>query len=148
VGWALVSAWSQRRYLRLLLTYALAVFIHGLWNGMAVLSIVPSLQGLTNLSIPSSLIYLGNFSDYGIIILGVIVLVLYVTINNILQHQSKDPQVPSSSQDGTENQKEDLPSREDDSNLAISEPGPAATGEAENMSQAPGDESDHPSMGE
>jgi hypothetical protein len=148
VGWALVSAWSQRRYLRLLLTYALAVFIHGLWNGMAVLSIVPSLQGLTNLSIPSSLIYLGNFSDYGIIILGVIVLVLYVTINNILQHQSKDPQVPSSSQDGTENQKEDLPSREDDSNLAISESGRAATGEAENMSQAPGDESDHPPMGE
>jgi hypothetical protein len=144
VGWALVSAWSQRRYLRLVLTYALAVFIHGLWNGMVVLSLVPSLQGLTNLSIPSGLIYLGNFSDYGIIALGVIVLVLYIAINHILRHQASDPQVPSSSQGGTENQQEDLPSREAEPNLAISESGSVAAGEADNMSQAPADEMDHP----
>jgi hypothetical protein len=147
VGWALVSAWSQRRYLRLVLTYALAVFIHGLWNGMAVLSIAPSLQGISNLSIPSSLIHLGNLSYYGIIILGVIVLVVYIAINNILRYQARDPQVPSSSQGGMENINEDLPTREDEPNIATSEPGKKAAGEAENMNQAPGNENDHPAMG-
>ena len=38
VGWALASAWSQRRYLRLGITFIIAVLVHGLWNGMAVLS--------------------------------------------------------------------------------------------------------------
>ncbi len=38
VGWALASAWSQRRYLRLGITYTIAVLVHGSWNGLAVLS--------------------------------------------------------------------------------------------------------------
>ena len=36
VGWALVSAWSQGRYLRLGLSFALAVLIHSTWNGLTL----------------------------------------------------------------------------------------------------------------
>jgi len=43
MGWALVLAWRERRYLRLLGTYLLAVLIHGSWNALALLSVVASL---------------------------------------------------------------------------------------------------------
>lgn len=38
VGWGLASAWSQGRYLRLGLSFAGAVSIHGLWNGLTLLN--------------------------------------------------------------------------------------------------------------
>jgi hypothetical protein len=43
MGWALVLAWRERRYLRLLGTYLLAVLIHGSWNALAVLTAVAAL---------------------------------------------------------------------------------------------------------
>lgn len=36
MGAAIVLAWRERRYLRLLGTYLLAVFLHGLWNSLAI----------------------------------------------------------------------------------------------------------------
>ena len=42
VGWGLVSAWNQRRFLLLGLAYLGAVAIHGLWNTLSVLlGIIP-----------------------------------------------------------------------------------------------------------
>ncbi len=38
IGWALASAWQNGAYLRLGLTYMLAVFLHGLWNGLTILT--------------------------------------------------------------------------------------------------------------
>lgn len=38
-GWALALAWRQRRYLRLGLAYLAAVLLHGIWNGLAILSL-------------------------------------------------------------------------------------------------------------
>jgi hypothetical protein len=38
-GWALAFAWQQRRYLRLGVAYLAAVLLHGLWNGLAILSL-------------------------------------------------------------------------------------------------------------
>jgi len=38
VGWGLASAWSQGRYLRLGLTFAAAVCVHALWNGLTLLT--------------------------------------------------------------------------------------------------------------
>ena len=148
MGWALVSAWSQRRYLRLLLTYALAVFIHGLWNGMAVLSIIPSLQGLSNVSIPSALEQIGNFSYYGIIILGVIVLVLYIVINNLLRHQARVPQVLPSLEGRIPNQHNDLPPGGSENNDIISESGNSPSEQSEKLNQEPDHENDHPTTGE
>jgi RsiW-degrading membrane proteinase PrsW (M82 family) len=39
VGWGLASAWGQRRYLRLALSFALAVGLHGLWNGLTIFTV-------------------------------------------------------------------------------------------------------------
>ncbi len=39
-GWALASAWRDRRFSRLALTYACVVLVHGLWNGMTVMALV------------------------------------------------------------------------------------------------------------
>jgi hypothetical protein len=38
-GWALALAWRERRYLRLGVAYLTAVTIHGLWNGLTLLSV-------------------------------------------------------------------------------------------------------------
>ncbi len=100
VGWALASAWSQKRYLRLGVTYAFAVLVHGLWNGMAVLSSVTSLEGLTNISIPTVLVQIGNYSTFGIVALGVFVLVLYISVNAILQNSLKHQSLESTPEGG------------------------------------------------
>ena len=86
VGWALASAWSERRYLRLAATYAIAVLVHGLWNGMALLSEAGSLQGYVNISVPAYFQVIGVYSSWGILILGVIILFLYIGFNTILRH--------------------------------------------------------------
>jgi len=96
VGWALASAWSQKRYLRLGITYAIAVLVHGLWNGMAVLSLVSSLQGLPNISIPNSLQQIGASSSVGIVALGALVLVFYIGFNAILRRSMPPMNFPSS----------------------------------------------------
>jgi RsiW-degrading membrane proteinase PrsW (M82 family) len=99
VGWGLASAWTQRRYLRLAATYAIAVLVHGLWNGMAVLSAAPSLQGMTNISLPTSLQKIGAFASVGILVLGVVVLILFVRINSILRRDVA-AMLPPSTYDG------------------------------------------------
>jgi hypothetical protein len=99
MGWALASAWSQRRYLRLGITYAIAVLVHGLWNGMAVLSVISSLQGLPNISIPASLQQIGSISSVGIVALGALVLVFYIGFNTVLR-RSVPPMNPPSSDIG------------------------------------------------
>ncbi len=86
VGWALVSAWSERRYIRLALTYCVAVIVHGLWNGLALLSLASQLQSYTNVNLPAYLGQLETFSTWGIAILGVIVLLLFFGANSILRH--------------------------------------------------------------
>lgn len=84
LGWALVSAWSQRRYLRLGLSYVVAVLVHGLWNGMAILSLVTSLPSLTTVYIPTSLLRIGELTSIGIIALGALVLVFYIGFHAVL----------------------------------------------------------------
>ncbi len=105
MGWALASAWSHRRYLRLVLTYAIAVLIHGLWNGMAVLSAVSSLPDLPNISIPARLQQFGALSSVGIVALGALVLVFYIGFNAFLRRSVPSMNPPSSGAD----QSPDLP---------------------------------------
>lgn len=38
VGWAMAEAWQNGAYLRLGATYLLAVALHGLWNGLSIIS--------------------------------------------------------------------------------------------------------------
>jgi hypothetical protein len=88
VGWALASAWSERHYLRLAIAYAVAVILHGLWNGLVVLSAATSLQGLSDISLPSALMRAGELAPYGIIVLGIVVLILYFAANALLRRDS------------------------------------------------------------
>jgi hypothetical protein len=37
VGWGIASAWLERKYLRLLGLYALAISLHGLWNASSIM---------------------------------------------------------------------------------------------------------------
>jgi hypothetical protein len=51
MGWAIVLAWREKRYLYLILIYLTVIVIHGTWNGLAIVSAVDSLlsqQGLTS----------------------------------------------------------------------------------------------------
>jgi RsiW-degrading membrane proteinase PrsW (M82 family) len=85
VGWALASAWRNRKYFYLVITYILAVLLHGLWNGMAVLSIFSGLQGETSLSIPTFLVQVGDISAIVIVALGAFNLVFFIGFSNMLR---------------------------------------------------------------
>ncbi len=85
VGWALASAWSQKKYLRLGVAFAIAVMIHGLWNGLAVLSSIGSIGSSTNVSVPNNLRLLGTISTIGIILMGVLVFIAFFAFNRYLR---------------------------------------------------------------
>jgi hypothetical protein len=87
VGWALASAWSQRRYIRLGISFAIATLIHGLWNGMAVLSSLGSLQNVSNISVPSQLQQIGKYTTVGVIVLGILVLFAFIGFNRFLRRE-------------------------------------------------------------
>lgn len=83
-GWALVSAWNEKRYLRLGLTYGLAITLHGLWNGMAILSI-GAMQLPEPLVFPESLRAFGIAAIVGLVILVVVNAAAYAGINRYLR---------------------------------------------------------------
>lgn len=85
VGWGLASAWSQRRFLRLAICFMTAVLIHGLWNGMAVLSSAASLPGETSLTLPPLLQPLGALAAFGIFGLGALVAIAFFGFNAYLR---------------------------------------------------------------
>jgi hypothetical protein len=101
VGWALASAWTQRRYVRLGITYAVAVVIHGLWNGMAVLSAIGSLEGQVSIKIPTNLQQIGSLATIGIIAMGAFNLVLYLGINTALRNNLGTRALPISGEGAT-----------------------------------------------
>jgi RsiW-degrading membrane proteinase PrsW (M82 family) len=61
MGWALVTAWTQSRYIRLAAIYLLAVLIHGLWNGLTIASVFANMSQ----TLPASA---GSFSQIGSVI--------------------------------------------------------------------------------
>ena len=88
VGWALVSTWTEKRYLHLGITYAFAVIVHGLWNGLAVISALSSLDGQVNFELPGNSLLFGTLATIGIIALGAFNLVLYISFNAYLRNSS------------------------------------------------------------
>ncbi len=73
VGWALATAWKEKRYLRLGVAYLAAVTLHGVWNAMALLG-VATLDLPESLSIPPLFQRLGTASMVG---LGLMVPLLF-----------------------------------------------------------------------
>jgi hypothetical protein len=86
IGWALASAWTQRRFLRLAVSFTIAILIHGTWNGLAVLSAAGSLEGVTSVPLPAGLQQIGTLATVGIFALGLLVLVLFFAFNSVLRH--------------------------------------------------------------
>ncbi len=96
VGWALASAWTQRRFLRLAVSFTIAVLIHGTWNGLAVLSAAGSLEGQTSVPLPAGLHQIGQLATVGIFALGLLVLVLFFAFNSVLRRSVPAPLAPIS----------------------------------------------------
>lgn len=76
VGWALANAWANRAYWRLGATYLLAVALHGLWNGLSILSglaavLSPAPANLT------ALVYLSRATPF---ILAALVLIFIILL--------------------------------------------------------------------
>ena len=83
-GWALASAWSEKRYLRLGITFSIAVALHGLWNSMAVLS-AAAIQLPEPLSLPPAYQTLGYAATGGLLILLFTNLSIYLGFNRALR---------------------------------------------------------------
>lgn len=52
MGWALTLAWREKRYFNLGLTYLIVVTLHGMWNGLAIISAVDALLAQQGLQSP------------------------------------------------------------------------------------------------
>ena len=71
MGWALVLAWNQGKYVRLGAVYLLAVCIHGLWNALSLTySFSETLQSLTGVKAPAVLVQLGSYAPAGLLLLA------------------------------------------------------------------------------
>lgn len=75
MGWALAVAWRDKRYLRLGLTYLLAVGIHGAWNALAVLLAGVGIYQELGLVIQQPVIMAAGYASP--IILGITTAVLF-----------------------------------------------------------------------
>lgn len=153
IGWALASAWTQRRFLRLAVSFTIAILIHGTWNGLAVLSAAGSLEGVTSVPLPAGLHQIGTLATVGIFALGLLVLVLFFAFNSVLRHSIPAPLPPESismqpsivlagpSQPFQSLESSALPSDASDStSLPIDNPSPS---EADPQHLPPGEESTH-----
>ncbi len=84
VGWALVSAWREGRFLRLGGAYSLAVLLHALWNFIAILTgFGPMAEYL-----PTSLSFLNSLSTaapWGLGVLVVLNLAILLGANRFLR---------------------------------------------------------------
>ena len=87
VGWGLAEAWRNRRYGRLALSYAAAVFLHGLWNlfGMLV-GLVPFIDVTAGLV--GFLRGLGVIAPYALVTIALGLVGILMTMNYHLRRQS------------------------------------------------------------
>jgi hypothetical protein len=73
VGWALVLAWREGRYLRLAATYLAAVLIHSLWNTLALAAALSELLKTLGGSADLPLLDLaGRTAPYALVALAVL----------------------------------------------------------------------------
>lgn len=95
IGWGLANAWQNEEYSRLGICYLLSVILHGLWNGLNVLT------GLGSVLEPetSGLEWIPSFSTAAPIGLVVLVIILFLILwggNRILRRDPR-PASPHSS---------------------------------------------------
>lgn len=76
LGWAMASAWQNGSYLRLGATYLLSCALHGLWNGLSILS---GLSGIFD-GLPSSLPLMRSIGPIASAGLGILMMVLLLLL--------------------------------------------------------------------
>ncbi|NJD60668.1 MAG: hypothetical protein C3F13_03135 [Anaerolineales bacterium] len=121
VGWALAYAWSERRFLRLAVCFGIAILIHGLWNGMAILSTASSLEGLVPISLPTWLQTLATIATPGIFVLGLAVVIGFFLFNASLRQNLATAPLPAAENVNNAYPEAALPSPE--TSLPASTPG-------------------------
>jgi len=89
-GWALTTAWQEKRYFRLGFTYLLAVAIHTLWNGLAVLAVIPDLLP-EGTAYPEMLSNIGTYSPIGFVVMLLGCFSLLLGFNSILRRAIMSP---------------------------------------------------------
>lgn len=90
MGWALVQAWSEKRYLRLAITYLTAVSIHGLWNALTLISSYSSLVSAQGASpVIPWVVQLGDAAPFGLGALTIGAFALLLWSNLALRRGSK-----------------------------------------------------------
>ena len=80
VGWGLASAWHDKGYLRLLLSYLAAVALHGLWNVLALLSGLASF--FSPAPVAQNLEVFNRIGQIGPLALGILFVVLFLILIN------------------------------------------------------------------
>jgi hypothetical protein len=108
-GWALVQAWTRRRYLVLGLSYLTAVAIHGLWNGLTIFSAFTALAEMQNLpfEIPMAT-GLAMVAPTSLVILGMASLGVLILFNRKLAAETETTSVPSNTSTATEAPRESV----------------------------------------
>ena len=93
VGLGLALAWRRGKYIQLGGLFLLAVAMHGLWNGVSLLS------GLAPLLDPAQypvLVWLGQYSNVFMVVLAVFILALLLGVNRYLRtHPDEEAPVPA-----------------------------------------------------
>jgi hypothetical protein len=92
VGWGLALAFSKGKYLNLALAYLAAVTLHGLWNGLSILSSGSALLGEDAAS-SSLLNFLSQAAPVALVGLAVLLFILLVWCNYYFVRQHQEPVV-------------------------------------------------------
>jgi hypothetical protein len=69
VGWGITSALTEKKYLRLGASFIAAVTIHGVWNGLNILTALAEMPSLAD-TLGNFGAYLTGFADLGLVILA------------------------------------------------------------------------------
>jgi len=82
IGWALVSAWRERKFLRLGGVFTLAILLHGTWNALSILStgnalIAPLVENPARTMNASMASYIGM----GILVIAMLILMVVANHN-------------------------------------------------------------------
>lgn len=93
-GWALACAWSQRRYLRLVLAYLFAVLLHAVWNSFGLLMGVGTLLSSADNPVAAAAVTLSKIAPYALAILAASMLVGLLNFKRRLAEGSTQPETP------------------------------------------------------
>jgi len=96
MGWALVNARREKRYLQLGMTYLLAIFIHGFWNALSILLAVEPLYKEFGLgSVNPVISTLGQVAPFILVLLTLIAFIIMIRLNWQFRRQLIEAPQPS-----------------------------------------------------